>query len=199
MLALAIPLAGVLAAAPQAAPPPPPPTPPVAVQRPAPPIYNPEADARAQIATALKSAKEDEIRVLLNFGANDDQASKAFATARRSAALRFLSSEYKVVNVDVGRLDKNVEVARAYGVTPKADDLPALAVLDADGKVLARSSGAAFRSGADPATHDPEKIAAFLKTHQAPPPPDAEPTFAATVARAKNEGKAVFVWFSAPW
>ena len=179
---------------------PPPPQPPV-VQRPAPPpLYNPAADPLAQIAAALKSAKEDGIRVLINFGSNDDEASKAFAAARRNRELSpFFAHEYNGVNVDVGRLERNLDVARSYGVTLNAGDLPALVVLDADSKVLARASGAAFRSDADPAAHDPSKIAAFLKTHQAPPPPDAQPVFDAALQQATREGKTLFVWFSAPW
>jgi Thioredoxin-like len=180
--------------------PPPPPQPP-AVQRPAPPpLYNPTADAKAQIDAALKSAKEDGIRVLVNWGANDDAASKAFATARRSRELStFFADEYKAVNVDVGRLDRNLDIAKKYGVTLAAGELPALAVLDADGNVLARASGSAFRSGDDPSAFDPAKIAAFFTKHQAPPAPDAEPLLEAALKRAKGEGKTLFVWFSAPW
>ncbi len=179
---------------------PPSPQPP-AVQRPAPPpLYNPAAEPKAAIAAALKSAKEDGIRVLVNFGANDDEASEAFAAARRNRELSPLfADEYKGVNVDVGRLERNLDVAQSYGVTLKAGGLPALVVLDADGKVLARTSGAAFRSDADPAAHDPSKIATFLKTHQAPPPPDAQPVFDAALQQATREGKTLFVWFSAPW
>ncbi len=179
----------------------PPPAQPPVVQRPAPPpLYNPAADPRAQIAAALESAKEDGIRVLLNFGANDDAPSKAFGAVRRTRELSpFFADEYKGVNVDVGRLDRNLDVAESYGVTLKAGDLPALVVLDADGTVLARTSGAAFRSDADPAAHDPSKIVAFLKTHQAPPPPDAQPVFDAALQQATREGKSLFVWFSAPW
>jgi thioredoxin 1 len=182
--------------------PPPPQAPPAAIQpqRPAPPLYNPTADAKAQIATALKSAKEDGIRVLVNWGANDDEPSKAFAAARRNRELSlFFADEYKVVNVDVGKLDKNLDVAQSYGVTLKAGSLPALAVLDADGNVLARTTGGAFLAEADPASYDVAKLAAFLTKHQAPPAPDAEPVFAAALKQAKADGKSLFVWFSAPW
>lgn len=181
--------------------PPPPPRPPQAVQRPAPPpLYSPTADAKAQIAAALKSAKEDGIRVLVNWGANDDEPSKAFAAARRNSDLsRFFADEYKAVNVDVGRVDRNLDIAQKYGVTLAAGDLPALAVLDADGNVLARASSAAFRSDGDPSAFDPAKIAAFLTKHQAPPAPDAEPLLEAALKQAKGEGKSLFVWFSAPW
>lgn len=186
--------AGQQAAPPAATQPPP-------VQRPAPPPpYNPQADARAQIAAALKAAGEDGIRVLLNFGANDDEPSKAFAAARRNRDLTtFFSDEYRSVNVDVGALDRNLDVAKTYGVTLKAGDLPALAVLDAGGKVLARASAASLRSDTDPAAFDPAKIAAFLRSNQPPPAPDAQPLFDAAMKQASAQEKTLFVWFSAPW
>ncbi len=170
-------------------------------QRPAPPpLYNPTADAKAQIAAALKSAKEDGIRVLITWGANDNELSKAFAAARRNRDLAtFFADEYKVVNVDVGSLEKNLDVAQAYGVTLNAGSLPALAVLDADGNVLARTTGGAFLAEADPAAYDVPKLAAFFARHQAPPAPDAEPVLDAALKQAKAEGKSLFVWFSAPW
>jgi hypothetical protein len=170
-------------------------------QRPAPPpLYNPTADAKAQIAAALKSAKEDGIRVLITWGANDNELSKAFAAARRNRDLAtFFADEYKVVNVDVGSLEKNLDVAQAYGVTLNAGSLPALAVLDADGNVLARTTGGAFLAEADPAAYDVPKLAAFFAKHQAPPAPDAEPVLDAALKQAKAEGKSLFVWFSAPW
>jgi hypothetical protein len=200
MIAAIASLVFVVPSGPQA-PPPPPPRPPVVVQTAAPPpLYDPAGDPKAQIATALRYAKEDGIRVLLNFGSNDDESAKAFAAARRSRDLStFFADEYPTVNVYVGALDKNLDVAQAYGVSLEAGQLPALAVLDAGGKVLARAAGPAFRSEADPAAHDPAKIADFLATHKAPPPPDAEPVFDAALQQAKREGKALFVWFSAPW
>jgi hypothetical protein len=170
-------------------------------QRPAPPpLYNPTADAKAQIAAALKSAREDGIRVLITWGANDNELSKTFAAARRNRDLAtFFADEYKVVNVDVGNLEKNLDVAQAYGVTLNAGSLPALAVLDADGNVLARTTGGAFLAEADPAAYDLPKLAAFFAKHQAPPAPDTEPVLDAALKRAKAEGKSLFVWFSAPW
>ena len=102
------------------------------------------------------------------------------------------------MNVNVGHLDKNVDLAKSYGVTLKADGLPALTVLDAAGKVLANTDAVALRLDADPAGIDPVKLAAFLKSHQAPAP-DAVAPFEAALKQAKREGKTVFVWFSAPW
>jgi thioredoxin 1 len=193
----------VLATLGQAAPPrilpPVPTTPAQVVQRPAPKPYNEAADAKKLIDDAVKAAATDGIRVLVNWGANDDDGSVRFAKARTGREMStFWSDEYKVANIDVGHLDRNLDIAQAFGVTLRAGDLPVLAVLDATGQVLARTSATALKSDADTTAFDQAKIAAFLRAHQAPAP-DANPLFEAAVRQAKRDGKTAFVWFSAPW
>jgi hypothetical protein len=169
------------------------------VQRPAPKPYNETADAKTLIDDAVKAAATDGIRVLVNWGANDDDWSVRFAKARTGREMStFWSDEYKVANIDVGHLDKNLDIAKAFGVTLFAGDLPVLAVLDATGQVLARTSATALKSDADTTAFDPAKIARFLRAHQAPAP-DANPLFEAAVRQARRDGKTAFVWFSAPW
>jgi hypothetical protein len=193
------------------APPPPPQAPPtqqsvpaatVASRQAQPPrkIYNETADAKAAIATAVSGAEESDIRVLINWGANDDERCTKFTQVQRSPEVttpRFFSDEYKLVAVDVGRLDKNMDVAAAYGAKPAAGALPYFTILDAHGKLVANAS-AADLAGDDPATVDPKKFAAFLEKHQAPAP-DADPPFRAALSQAKKDGKYVFLWFTAPW
>jgi hypothetical protein len=162
-------------------------------------VYNETADAKAQIAAAIKAAAEDDIRVLINFGANDDEKCAKFPQAQRDpdVAPKF-SDEYKLVSVDVGHLDKNMDVAQAYGATLAAGALPHFTVLDKTGKVLAQLSGRDLAVEADPAALDAKKLAAFLARNQAPAP-DAQPLVNAALAQAKREDKEVFLWFSAPW
>jgi len=175
-----------------------------ALQRRAPPpLYNEKADAKAAIEAAVRAAATDGIHVLINWGANDDAGSKKFAEARKApeviqATPSFFSDEYKLVNVDVGRLDKNLDLARTYGVKLSAGALPALTILDATGKVIANTTAAALRPEGDSDGIAAPKLAAFLKQHQAPAP-DAVAPFEAALKQAKTEGKTVFVWFSAPW
>jgi hypothetical protein len=183
------------------------PAPPRPQQAP-PKLYNETADARAQVDAALKAAAEDDIRVLINWGANDDEACAKFQqdmSGRGSTNPAYevirtkLSNEYRYVRVDVGHLDKNQALAAAYGVTLSAGALPHLTVLDAQGKVLAQQPGQGLAAApGGPTAYDPEKIAAFLKQFQVPPVP-ADPLLAAALAEAKREGKDVFLWFSAPW
>ena len=168
-----------------------------------PPLYDEKADAKAAIEAAVRAAATDGIRVLINWGANDDSGSKKFADARKApeiiqATPSFFSDEYKIVNVDVGHLDKNLDVARTYGVKLSAGALPALTILDTTGKVIANTTAAALRPEGDSEGIAAPKLAAFLKQHQAPAP-DAVAPFEAALKQAKTEGKSVFVWFSAPW
>jgi hypothetical protein len=204
ILPLVLAMSGQATPPPQQAPPPPQQTTPAAVltRQPQAPrkVYNETADAKAQIATAIAAAEESDIRVLINWGANDDERSTKFTQVQRApeiATPRFFSDEYKLVYVDIGRFDKNMDVAAAYGAKPAAGALPYFTILDETGKVLANAS-AAEMAGDDPSTVDPKKFASFLAKHQAPAP-DADPPFRAALSQAKKDGKYVFLWFSAPW
>jgi len=196
-------MSGQAVAPPQQAPPPQT-APAAAVQRPATPaaprkIYNDTADARAAIAAAVASAAEDGIRVLVNWGANDNARCASFGAAQRDPAFGVkMSDEYKVVYVDVGQGDKNADLLQSYGVKFAADALPLLTVLDVKGKVVAQASGTAL-AAADPLKLDGGKTGAFLKQHQAAPPPPAQPQLNAAFAEARRGDKQVFVWFAAPW
>jgi hypothetical protein len=168
---------------------------------PAKPSFDEKADARIAIKMAVDAAAADDIRVLIAWVSNDDKGSTLFLDSRRAPAVAtpaFFSNEYRTVNVNVGHIDRNVELAKSYGAMLKADALPALTVLDSAGTVIANTNAGTLRPDANPSGIDPEKLAAFLESHQAPPP-DAVAQFEASLKRAHKEGKTVFVWFSAPW
>ena len=57
---------------------------------------------------------------------------------------RKLLYEYEVVRVDVGRFDKNVELAEELGADFKSHGLPFLTVLDADGRALVQQETSAL-------------------------------------------------------
>jgi len=160
----------------------------------------PDDNPKARIETAVKAAAEDDIRVLVVWGANDDERSSKFPAVQRAkemTATRWFSDEYKLVYVDVGHLDKNLDVASVYGARPVAGSLPYFTVLDPKGKALANVASTEL-TGTDPAAVDPGKMATLLARHQAPAP-DADPPFRAALSQAKKDGKYVFLWFTAPW
>ncbi len=103
------------------------------------PLYDEQADARKLIAAAIKTASKPSKpakNIVLDFGANwcfdchvlDDQM-------RKPELASVIEKSFVVVKIDVGRFDKNVDLAQEYGV-PIKNGLPALAVLDSRGKVL---------------------------------------------------------------
>ena len=98
--------------------------------------YDETADAKADVKQALNAAKKSQMPVLVIFGANWCQDCRALDQALstgRNAEL--VKREFKVVKVDVGNFDKNLDVAQAYG-NPIKKGIPAAVVLSPDNKVL---------------------------------------------------------------
>jgi len=102
-------------------------------------VYDEKADARKQIEAAIRQASEKgkpARNIVLVFGANWCQDCRALAEQMRQGELAALiEREFVLVKIDVGRGEKNLEVATKYGV-PVENGIPALAVLDAKGKLL---------------------------------------------------------------
>ena len=100
------------------------------------PIYDERADARQQVQAAILEASRSGRNVVLDFGANwcgDCHALDAQMHIPELAGL--IEKNYVVVHIDVGRMNKNVDLAQKYGV-PLGKGIPALAVLDSRGKLL---------------------------------------------------------------
>src|SRR5262252_1871992 len=90
-------------------------------------IYDEKADAHQQIAAAIAEASKSGKNIVLDFGANwcgDCHALDAQMHSPELAGL--IEKNYLVVHVDVGRMNKNVDLAQKYGV-PLSKGIPALA------------------------------------------------------------------------
>jgi protein disulfide-isomerase len=101
-----------------------------------PPPYDESADAKAEIRAALAEAGKAHVPVLVVFGANwcpDCRVLDLAMKSGRSAAL--IDRDFRVVKVDVGRFDRNLDVARRYDV-PVRKGIPAVAVVSAGNRVL---------------------------------------------------------------
>jgi protein disulfide-isomerase len=98
--------------------------------------YDESADARAEVKAALAAAKASRVPVLVIFGANwceDCRALDRALDSPKNAAL--MRREFKVVKVDVGRFDRNLDLAAAFG-DPIKKGIPSAVVLSADMQVL---------------------------------------------------------------
>src|SRR5258708_3310883 len=102
----------------------------------APRVYDEKADAPKAVAEALRRADAEGKRVLVDFGGNwcgDCLALDRLLRRPENEAL--LKASYLLVDVDIGRFDKNTDLAARYGV-PLKKGVPALVVLDGKGQVV---------------------------------------------------------------
>jgi len=96
--------------------------------------YDESADAKTDIKQALATAPNTPVIVV--FGANWCPDCLALDRAmKQGASAAFLKKDFKIVKVDVGHFDKNLDVGESYGV-PVKKGIPAVAILSPKGDVL---------------------------------------------------------------
>lgn len=99
-------------------------------------IYSETADPNVDIANALRKARIEHKRVILDFGGDwcgDCQVLDIYFHQQPNAAL--LAKYFVVVHIYIGHMDRNLDITRKYKV-PINKGVPALAVLDRYGKLL---------------------------------------------------------------
>lgn len=166
-----------------------------------PALYDVDAEATEQIAAALAKAKKENRRVLIQWGGNwcgwciqlHDHM-KADRDLRRK-----LLYEYDVVHIDIGRFDKNIDLAGKLGADIKGNGVPFLTVLDADGTPIANQETGSLEAPDNPdASHNSAKLMSFLTEHQAEYR-SASAILDEGLVLAREEDKLVFLHFGAPW
>jgi thioredoxin 1 len=122
-------------------------------------IYPSGVDAHTEIKEALHRAEKAHKRVLVVFGANwcYDCHVLDLAFSRPDVA-PILESNFEVVHVDTGQGDKNQDLMKEYEV-PMDRGIPAVAVLDAAGKLLFSQKNGEFEKAR---ALGPEDLLAFL-------------------------------------
>ena len=98
--------------------------------------YDTSANAPADVQQALVQAKTEHLPVLIIFGANWCEDCRALDRALKSdknAAL--MAHAFKVVKVDVGNFDHNLDLSASYG-NPIQKGIPAAVVVSPDNRVL---------------------------------------------------------------
>ncbi|HEY4356699.1 MAG TPA: thioredoxin family protein [Acidobacteriaceae bacterium] len=99
-------------------------------------LYPPISDGPKDVAKGIAEAKREHKRVILDFGGDwcgDCQVLDIYF--RQDPNAHLLADNFVKVNVNIGQIDANIDLARKYGMSLKGG-VPALAVLDANGKVL---------------------------------------------------------------
>jgi thioredoxin 1 len=123
-------------------------------------IYPANIDAHAEIKEAEEKAAAGHKRLLLVFGANWCFDCHVLDLAfQRPDLAPILGAGYEVVHVDLGDDEKkNADLVQQYEV-PLNKGIPALAVVDSDGKLVVSQKNGEFE---DARSLTPEALAAFL-------------------------------------
>jgi thiol:disulfide interchange protein len=129
------------------------------------PVYPETSRAEADVTAALKEAGRSGKRVLVDFGGNWCGDCKVLdLNLKKAENARILDASYVLVHVNVGEkgIDSNFALAERYGI-PLKKGVPALAVLDADGKVVHSQKNGEFESMRK---MDPKAVEDFLRKWQ---------------------------------
>jgi thioredoxin-related protein len=137
-----------------------------------PALYDPKADALAQIEAATAKAKRNNSRVLVMFGFEGcSWCHKLHALFEKDPDIRkVLRDKYVLVLVDIqaphaNELLKECKGALAKEELQKGVGFPFLAVLDSGGKVVTAQRTERLEQGK---AHDPVKVKGFLDRWVAP-------------------------------
>ena len=125
-------------------------------------LYPETSRAKADIDAAMKTAAAQNKRVLVDFGGNWCPDCKVLdINLRKPENAALLRDRYVLVHVNVGDkgVTDNFDVAERYGI-PLKKGVPALAVLDGNGKVLFAHRNGEFESMRK---MDPKAVHDFLE------------------------------------
>jgi len=110
--------------------------------------YNASADAQADVTTTLAAAKAEKKLGLLVFGANWCHDSRALAAHFEKPRFEtMIRSHFKLVYVDVGQKNRNIDLARNFGVD-NIVGTPTVFVTDSEGTVLNLDTAPTWRNAA---------------------------------------------------
>lgn len=122
--------------------------------------YDEAANAKEQIQAALKTAKAANKSTLIVFGANWCGDCKMLNIEMQHGALaKRIDDQVVVVKVDVGRFDRNKDVAERYGNVIKKG-IPSVVLLRSDGSVAYQTDGGEL---ADARKMGPEGVTTFFR------------------------------------
>jgi len=109
-------------------------------------LYPANADAKKEIAEALKLAVANKKRVLLVFGGNWCYDCHVLDRAlHEGAAGKIMNQRFLLVHVDIAEGDKNLDLVKLYKTTLDKG-VPAVVILGGDGEVLYSSTEGEFEA-----------------------------------------------------
>ena len=110
--------------------------------------YDKEADAEVEVNHTMVAAKEEGKLGMLLFGANWCHDSRALAAHFEKPRFQtLLNSHYKLAYVDVGQKNRNIDLARKFGVNDIVGT-PTIFITNSEGEVLNLETAPTWRNAA---------------------------------------------------
>jgi thiol-disulfide isomerase/thioredoxin len=98
--------------------------------------YDEKADADADVAAAFARARKSHRRVLIDLGGNWCGDCIVLTNVMLLPEMKpFMAKHFEIVTVDVGRMNRNLQIPSRFGVD-LSGGVPAVLVVDPDGKAL---------------------------------------------------------------
>jgi thioredoxin 1 len=97
--------------------------------------YDEQADARADVEDAMRMARKSGKNMLVVYGANWCADCLRLDSRIHDNSELLGDQRFVIVKVDVGRFDKNIDLARMHG-NPISKGIPGAAVVSPEGKTL---------------------------------------------------------------
>lgn len=110
--------------------------------------FDAKADSKAEVDAALARAKAGNRMALIVMGANwchDSRALAGWFAQPRFAAL--IASRYELVYVDVGYKDRNINIARRFGLK-SIKGTPTVMIVSGNGQLLNKKDAPTWRNAA---------------------------------------------------
>jgi thiol:disulfide interchange protein len=121
--------------------------------------YDASADPQAQVAAAKAKARREHKLLLIDLGGNWCPDCRLLAALMREPEVAaFVQAHYVVVTVDVGHMDKNLDIPAHWGMT-RVEGVPNVLIVDAHDKLV----NAGHTSALSDARHmSPQALADYL-------------------------------------
>ncbi len=117
--------------------------------------------ASAKVAAASARAKASGKLLLVDLGGNWCGDCRILSATMELPELKtFVDRHYETVEVDVGRMDKNLQIPAKYGITEKLEGVPSLLIVDPKTDKLINAGRTANLSDARHMT--PQSLADYL-------------------------------------
>jgi thiol-disulfide isomerase/thioredoxin len=121
--------------------------------------YDEAADVKAEVKAAMAKARASHRLLLIDLGGNWCPDCRLLAALMRQPELaRFVDAHYVVVTVDVGRINRNLDIPARFGIG-QVTGVPSLLIVDGAGKLLDKGRTAAL---ADARHMSPQALADWL-------------------------------------